>query len=101
MDLAVGTIDIGKGLAAVLLAYWLLNWLVEQMLALFMGFIGYVGPVFIWVWGDCGAATPMGLVLATMPWVAVRMGVLAVMYILLPLVGFELRGYSYPLVFYS
>ena len=77
MDLAVGTLDIGKGLAAVLLAYCLLDSLVEQMLAVFMVIIGYVWPVFIWVWGDRGAATPMGLVLATMPLVAVRMRVLA------------------------
>jgi len=69
--LAVGTIDICKGSAAVLLAYWLLDSLVEQMLAVFMVIIGYVWPVFIRGRGNCGAATAVGVLLATVPVVAV------------------------------
>ena len=63
--LAVGAIDIGKGLAAVLLAHWLLDSLVAQMFAGFMVIIGHVWPVFLQGRGGRGAATAVGMLLAT------------------------------------
>lgn len=114
--LAVGTIDIGKGLSAVLLAHWLLDSLVAQMFAGFMVIIGHVWPVFLQGGGGRGAATAVGVLLATVSVVAVPMGVLAVvvlyffksptkvlavMYIPLPFLAFWTGAYPYPLVFYS
>ena len=114
--LAVGTLDIGKGLAAVLLAHWLLDSLVAQMFAGFMVIIGHGWPVFLQGRGGRGAATAVGMLVATVPVVAVPMGVLAVvvlyfcksptkvlavMYIPLPFLAFWTGGYPYPLVFYS
>lgn len=114
--LAVGAIDIGKGLAAVLLAHWLLDSLVAQMFAGFMVIIGHVWPVFLQGRGGRGAATAVGMLVATVSVVAVPMGVqavvvlyffksptkvLAVMYIPLPFLAFWTGGYPYPLVFYS
>ena len=114
--LAVGTIDIAKGLAVVLLPHWLLDLLVAEMLAGFMVIIGHVWPVFLRGWGGRGVANAVGVLLATVSVVAVPMRVLAVvvfyflksptktlavMYIPLHFLAFWLGGYPYLLVFYS
>jgi len=76
--LAVGTIDIAKGLAVVLLAHWLLDLLVAEMLAGFTVIIGHVWPVSLRGWRARGVANAVGVLLATVSVVAVQMRVLAV-----------------------
>lgn len=114
--LVVGTVDIGKGLALVLLARWLLDSLVAEMIAGILVIIGHAWPVYLRGRGGRGAATAVGVLLATVPVVAAPMAALglvvlylsrsstkavAAMYIPLPFLAFWLAGYSYPLVFYS
>jgi len=114
--LVVGTIDVGKGLAVVLLAQGLLDSLAAAMIAGILAIIGHAWPVYLRGHGGRGAATAVGVLLATVPVVAAPMAALALvilylsrsatralaaMYIPLPFLVFWPAGYSYPLVFYS
>ena len=114
--LVIGALDIGKGLAAVLLAKLLLDSLAPQMIAGFLVIAGHNWPVYLQGRGGRGAATAVGSLLAVVPVVSVPIAVLALivlylwksytkalaaLYIPLPFLAFWPAGYSYPLVAYS
>ena len=114
--LVIGALDIGKGLAAVLLAALLSASPTLQMIAGFLVIAGHNWPVYLQGRGGRGAATAVGVLLAIVPVVAVPMAVLALivlylcksyskalatLYIPLPFLAFWPAGFSYPLVAYS
>ncbi len=114
--LVIGALDIGKGLAAVLLAALLSDSPTLQMIAGFLVIAGHNWPVYLQGRGGRGAATAVGVLLAIVPVVAVPMAVLALivlylcksytkalaaLYIPLPFLAFWPAGYSYPLVAYA
>lgn len=114
--LAVGAVDIGKGLAVVLLTQWLLDSLAAEMIAGIFVIVGHNWPVYLRGRGGRGAATAVGVLLATVPLVAVPLAILALvvlylfksstkavatLYIPLPFLAFWPGGYAYPLVVYS
>jgi glycerol-3-phosphate acyltransferase PlsY len=114
--LVVGTIDIAKGLAVVLLAQGLLNSPVAAMIAGVLVIVGHAWPVYLRGRGGRGAAAAVGVLLAMVPVVAAPLAGLALvvlylsrsstravaaMYIPLPFLAYWPAGYSYPLVAYS
>jgi glycerol-3-phosphate acyltransferase PlsY len=114
--LVVGAIDIAKGLAVVLLARGLLGSLIAEMIAGILVIIGHAWPVYLRGRGGRGAATAVGVLLATVPLAAAPLAglslvvlyfsksstrALAAMYIPLPFLAWWPAGYSYPLVVYS
>jgi len=114
--LVVGTVDIGKGLAVVLLAQGLLDSGMAGMIAGIFVIIGHAWPIYLRGRGGRGAATAVGVLLATVPVVAAPLAALALvvlfrsksstravaaLYIPLPFLAFWPAGYSCALVFYS
>lgn len=114
--LMVGAIDIAKGLAVVLLAQGLLNSPAAAMIAGVLVIVGHAWPVYLRGRGGRGAATAVGVLLATVPVVAAPLAGLALvvlyasrsstravaaMFISLPFLAYWPAGYSYPLVAYS
>jgi len=59
--------DIGKGVAAILLARWLGVDLIFQLLAGFAAVLGHIFPVFLKFRGGRGGATSIGVLLCLLP----------------------------------
>ena len=60
-------VDIGKGIAAVLLARWLGVGLIFQLLAGLAAVLGHIFPVFLKFHGGRGGATTIGVLLILLP----------------------------------
>ena len=103
IGLLVGAVDVGKGMAAVTLAKWMLDDTAAPMLAGFLVIMGDACPVYLQRRGGRGAAAAGGALLALLPWVAgptaaVALGILwltrnttaalAVYYIAIPFLAF-------------
>ena len=114
--LVIGALDIGKGLAVVLLAKLFLDSQAAQMIAGLLVIAGHNWPVYLQGRGGRGAATAVGVLLAIVPVVSAPVAVLALivlylgesytkalaaLYIPLPFLAFWPAGYSYPLVAYA
>lgn len=116
VGIGVGIVDIGKGVAAVLLARFLFDSAFAAMIAGIFAIAGHNWPVYLQGRGGRGAATAVGVLIATVPLVAIPMAVpaltvlyltksttraLAVYYVPTPFLALWPAGYSVPLVSYS
>ena len=114
--LAVGAVDIAKGAAAVILAKTLLDSTTAEMISGGLAVAGHNWPVHLQFRGGRGAATAVGVLLATIPMLAIPLALasLAILYItkraiialgffliLSPLLAWWPMDYSYPLAGYS
>jgi len=113
--LAVGALDIMKGVVAVALVRGLVDSTVLEMSAGAAVVAGHNWPAFLGLRGGRGAATAMGVFLAMLPALAMPVGALTLVILFLtkkatPALGFFLIavpvlswpvGYSYPFVIYS
>ena len=111
----VGVVDVLKGAGVILLAGVLMGSSVLQMLAGLAVLAGHVWPVYLRFKGGRGAAAAIGVLLATVPALAVplaaialaalllfRKAVLAIGLFFIPVAVLAWPyGYSYPLVIYS
>ena len=75
--LAVGSIDIGKGAVAVLLARVLMEGQAVEMVAGLSAVAGHNWPFYLQFRGGRGAATAMGTLMAFVPLAAVPIGIVA------------------------
>jgi acyl phosphate:glycerol-3-phosphate acyltransferase len=115
VGMAVGVVDIAKGLVAVLLTRWLLDSTVAEMIAGVAVIAGHNWPVYLQGRGGRGAATAVGILLAMLPILAVPLVVpaltvlyftkstakgVATFYIPIPFLAWPV-GYSYLLALYS
>jgi len=113
--LAVGAIDIGKGAAAVLLVRALTESTGLEMLAGVAVIAGHNWPLYLGLRGGRGAATAVGVLLATLPYLAIPISLLtlvvlrfskravpslALLFISIPVLAWPV-GYSYSLAAYS
>jgi glycerol-3-phosphate acyltransferase PlsY len=113
--LAVATIDVGKGAAAVLLVKGLAESTGLEMLAGVAVMAGHNWPVHLGLRGGRGAATAVGVLLATLPYLAIPISVLtlvilyfskravpclALLFISIPVLAWP-AGYSYSLAAYA
>ncbi len=109
IGLMVGVVDVGKGMAAALLARWMLDGPAAPMLAGLLVILGDACPVYLQGRGGRGGAAAGGALLVMMPWVAAPMGAaalgvlwltknttaaLAVYYIAIPLLALLSNRYS-------
>lgn len=116
VGLGVGAVDIGKGAAAVLLGRWLLDSPAAEMVAGILVIAGHNWPVYLQGRGGRGAATAVGVLLATVPLVAIPVAApaltvlyltrsatraLAIYYIPIPFLAFWPAGYAHSQVLYS
>ncbi|PKB81475.1 MAG: hypothetical protein BZY88_06490 [SAR202 cluster bacterium Io17-Chloro-G9] len=114
--LAVGAVDIAKGAAAVILAKSVLDSVTAEMIAGGLVVAGHNWPVHLKFRGGRGAATAVGVLLATIPMLTLPLGLislvilyftkkatipLAFFLILVPFMAWWPMGYSYPLIGYS
>ena len=114
--LAVGAVDIAKGAAAVILAKVLLDSTNAAMISGVFVVAGHNWPAHLQFRGGRGAATAVGVLLATIPMLAIPLGLvsLVIFYFtkkaiiplgfflsLLPFLARWPMDYSYPLVGYS
>lgn len=114
--IAVGAVDIAKGAAAVILAKALLDSTAAEMISGGLAVAGHNWPVHLQFRGGRGAATGVGVMLATIPMLAIPLALasLAVLYftkkatvslatflILAPILAWWPMDYSYPLAGYS
>jgi acyl phosphate:glycerol-3-phosphate acyltransferase len=115
VGIAVGVVDIAKGLVAVLLTRWLLESTVAEMIAGVAVIAGHNWPVYLQGRGGRGAATAVGVLLAMLPVLAIPLVVpalivlyftkstakgVATFYVPIPFLAWPL-GYSYILALYS
>lgn len=113
--LAVAAIDVGKGAAAVLLVKGLADSNGLEMLGGVAVIAGHNWPVHLGLRGGRGAATAVGVLLATLPYLAIPISVLtliilyfskravpclAFLFISIPVLAWPV-GYSYSLTAYS
>jgi glycerol-3-phosphate acyltransferase PlsY len=116
VGVGVGAVDIGKGAAAVLLARWLLDSSVAEMVAGIFVIAGHNWPIYLHGRGGRGAATAVGVLLVVVPIAAGPVALLglavlwlsksatkalAAFYIPIPFLAFWPAGYPYPWVAYS
>jgi acyl phosphate:glycerol-3-phosphate acyltransferase len=115
VGMAVGVVDIAKGLVAVLLTRWLVDSTVAEMIAGVAVIAGHNWPVYLQGRGGRGAATAVGVLLAMLPILAVPLVVpaltvlyftkstakgVATFYIPIPFLAWPV-GYCYTLALYS
>ncbi len=113
---AVGVVDIAKGAAAVILTKVILDSTNAAMISGVLVIAGHNWPAHLQFRGGRGAATAVGVLLATIPMLAIPLGLvsLVVFYFtkkaiiplgfflsLLPFMAWWPMDYSYPLVGYS
>ena len=114
--IAVAVVDIAKGSAAVVLAKAILDSTTAEMISGGLAVAGHNWPAHLQFRGGRGAATGVGVLLATIPMLAIPLGLasLAVWYfakkvtiplgfflILTPILAWWPMDYSYPLAGYS
>jgi glycerol-3-phosphate acyltransferase PlsY len=114
--IAVGAVDIAKGAAAVILAKTILDSTTAGMISGGLVIAGHNWPVYLQFRGGRGAATGVGVLLATIPLLAIPLGLvclavlyltkratvsLAVFLILAPLLAWWPMDYTYALAGYS
>ena len=111
----VGAIDVIKGGLAVVLVRIVADSTPLEMIAGVAVLAGHNWPVHLGLRGGRGAATAIGVLLATLPWLAIPVGAIAlvvlyatkkatvaigVFLIAVPVLGWPV-GYSYPVVIYA
>lgn len=79
VGLAVGALDIGKGIVAVLIARLITGHDAGEMAAGALAVAGHSWPVFLQMRGGRGAATTVGVVMAIMPFAAIPVGFAALL----------------------
>jgi glycerol-3-phosphate acyltransferase PlsY len=79
----VAALDMGKGVAVVLLARWWLDSALAPMLAGVAAVAGHNWPVYLQLRGGRGGATGVGVLLALLPWVAVPLSLLSLVVLFL------------------
>ena len=115
--LIVGAIDIAKGGVAVLLTRLALDSLTAEMIAGVLVVAGHNWPIYLRLRGGRGAATAVGVLIATLPFLAIPLGLasLVVLYvskkaimslgcflILVPVLAWwPVFDYSYPQITYA
>jgi glycerol-3-phosphate acyltransferase PlsY len=115
VGIAVGAVDIGKGIAVIFIARALAGSLGWEMVAGVVGVAGHNWPFFLQFRGGRGAATAVGVLLILLPRAMIPLSLLsmiplfitrsttialACIFIPLPLVAWY-TGASYPLIAYS
>jgi glycerol-3-phosphate acyltransferase PlsY len=116
VGIGVGIVDIAKGAAAVLLARFLFDSPIADMIAGVLVIAGHNWPVYLQGRGGRGAATAVGVLMAVVPVVGIPIAVpaltvlyltrsttraLATYYIPIPFLALWPAGYSVSLVGYS
>ena len=115
--LTVGAIDIAKGGVAVILTRLALDSLTAEMISGVLVVAGHNWPVYLRLRGGRGAATAVGVLIATLPFLTIPVGLasLVVLYttkkaimslgcflILVPVLAWwPIFGYSYPEITYA
>ena len=114
VGIGVGAIDIGKGAVAVLLVRGIADSTAAEMMAGVAVIAGHNWPVYLQLRGGRGAATAVGVLLATVPFVAIPLSLTAMvvlyfikstikslgfLFISIPFLAWPL--YSYPFIAYS
>ncbi|HLF03996.1 MAG TPA: glycerol-3-phosphate acyltransferase [Dehalococcoidia bacterium] len=79
----VFAVDVGKGVAVVLLARWWLDSVAAPMLAGVSAVAGHNWPVYLQLRGGRGAATGTGVLLALVPWAAAPLSLLSLVVLFL------------------
>jgi len=81
--MAVGAIDIAKGAATVLIAKLALDSLTAEMISGVLVIAGHNWPIYLRLRGGRGAATAVGVLIATLPLLTIPVGVasLALLYL--------------------
>lgn len=113
---AVAVVDIAKGAVAVILAKAVLDSTSAEMISGALAVAGHNWPIHLQFRGGRGAATGVGVLMATIPLLAIPLGLvsLAILYftkkaipplafflIFTPILAWWPMGYSYPTAIYS
>ena len=114
--ITVAVVDIAKGAVAVVLAKAILDSTTAEMISGGLAVAGHNWPVHLQLRGGRGASTAVGVLLATIPMLAIPLGLasLAILYFtkkvtvslgfflfLAPILAWWPMNYSYPLAVYS